>query len=73
MTTIRIMNDKVQVKYDKASDVLYLSFGNPVNSITEDQGWGLLRREEKTGLISGITIVDAKNKLWIWRDKDGKT
>lgn len=69
MTTIRIMNDKVQVDYDKVSDVLYLSFGDPVPSITEDLGWGLLRREEKTGMISGITIVDAKNMLWKWGEQ----
>ena len=69
MTTIRLLSDKVQVKYDKASDVLYISFGDPVSSITEEVDGLLLRKEDKTGLISGVTIIDAKNKLWSWKNK----
>ena len=49
---------KVDWSYDKAGDVLYMSFDHPRESLTLDLGDGLLARyQEETGEITGFTII----------------
>ena len=50
--------ERVDWSYDKAADVLYMSFDHPRESLTLDLGDGLLARyEEETGEITGFTII----------------
>ncbi|QYR20785.1 DUF2283 domain-containing protein [Paenibacillus sp. sptzw28] len=50
---------KVKVNYDVVSDVLYLSFGDPRPSFTEDYADGVyVRYDMDTDELSGITIID---------------
>jgi len=50
---------KMSFSYDKQADVLYLSVGNPRNSISQEVEDGiLLRFDAKSKEISGLTIMD---------------
>ena len=50
-----------QISYDKISDVLYISFGNPQPGLSDETDDGnLVRIDPYTGEIVGITILDFK-------------
>ena len=53
---------KLIVSYDKEADVFYLSFGEPKQSVTEELDDNVLvRRDPKTGDLTGITITNLKD------------
>lgn len=50
---------KITQKYDELADVLYISFGEPKEATVIEVGFGnLIRLDEKTGRIVGITLED---------------
>ncbi len=49
--------EKITIDYDKEADTLYLSFGAPVEAITEEKGNVGIRINEKTNEIVGITVI----------------
>ncbi len=57
---------KITIDYDEEADVLYLSFGNPTQAITEEINNIGVRVDKKTNEIVGLTILDfmknSKNK-----------
>jgi len=56
---------KITIDYDEEADVLYLSFGNPTQAITEEIN-NIGVRVDKKNEIVGLTILDfmknSKNK-----------
>jgi uncharacterized protein YuzE len=64
--------EKIVLDYDKKGDVLYISFGPPVaaddSDITDE---GVIVRL-KEGRIVGLTIPNAKKRLFITRGKRTK-
>jgi len=49
----------LSVSYDKASDVLYVSVGEPQAALTvEDRDGVLLRKDPKSGKPVAVTVVD---------------
>jgi len=48
---------KITIDYDEQADVLYLSFGEPKEAITEEVGNVGIRIDEKTNEIVGITVI----------------
>ena len=50
--------EKITIDYDKEADVLYLSFGEPTESITEELNNIGIRINEKTKQITGITVIN---------------
>lgn len=52
------------INYDKKNDILYLSIGNPTDSISEEIDEGVyIRKNIETNKLSGITILNYKYKL----------
>ncbi len=50
---------KLVVSYDKETDVAYLSFGEPKNSVTEElDDYVLVRRDPTTHDVRGVTITN---------------
>lgn len=50
---------KIDYSYDDGADILYITFGKPINAICHEVEEGiLLRRSPKTQKIVGITIID---------------
>jgi uncharacterized protein YuzE len=50
---------KMSFSYDRKADVLYLSVGKPKKSISREIEDGiLLRLDQKTKEITGLTIID---------------
>lgn len=49
---------KITIDYDEEADVLYLSFGEPKEAITEEFGNVGVRVNEETKEIVGITVVN---------------
>jgi len=50
--------------YDSEADVLYISFGKPRVAIGEDVGDGvIIRYDEQTGQVVGITIIGLRARL----------
>lgn len=64
--------EKIVLDYDKKGDVLYISFGPPMpaddSDVTEE---GVIVRL-KEGRIIGLTIPNAKKRLFIPRGKRTK-
>jgi hypothetical protein len=59
----------IKVSFDRDSDVLYTSLGDPVPCLSEDGANGLvLRRDVENGLPSGVTVLYVDQ----WRDKLGE-
>lgn len=52
------MKNKITIDYDNEADVLYLSFGDPVESVTEEINNIGIRVNEKTKEITGLTIMN---------------
>jgi uncharacterized protein YuzE len=51
--------NEMKIKYDRAADVLYCSFGDSRPAISEERGNGVvLRLDPQTEAVVGITIVD---------------
>jgi uncharacterized protein YuzE len=49
---------KLWVSYDDASDVLYLSLGEPRAALTEEDNEGvLIRKDRESGQTVGVTIL----------------
>jgi uncharacterized protein YuzE len=49
---------RLSVEYDDASDVLYLSIGDPQQALTEEGPEGvLIRKDPKTAQAVGVTIL----------------
>lgn len=54
----------LNINYDKKNDILYISIGEPVPSISEEQEEGIvIRRNMITNAISGVTILDYKERI----------
>ncbi len=51
-------DNKITIDYDEEADVLYLSFGEPVEAITEEVGNIGVRKDEKTNEVVGLTIIN---------------
>ena len=49
---------KIIFDYDEEADVLYVSFGKPQKAIVEEKGNLAIRKNEKTGEVVGVTILD---------------
>nr|DAM88596.1 MAG TPA: Protein of unknown function (DUF2283) [Caudoviricetes sp.] len=59
-----MLNTEIKYDYDEEDDVLYLSIGNPKPSITEETEEGILiRKDIQTGKLTGVTILDYKDRL----------
>jgi uncharacterized protein YuzE len=55
---------KVDIKYDKANDVLYISFGPPRPSYcAAEKDDVFIMKDIQTGDYSGITILDFSERL----------
>jgi uncharacterized protein YuzE len=52
------MKEKIMLDYDEEADVLYISFGEPKEAITEEIGNIGLRIDPKTQEIVGLTIIE---------------
>ncbi|HIH25355.1 DUF2283 domain-containing protein [Candidatus Woesearchaeota archaeon] len=50
--------NKITIDYDNEGDVLYISFGEPKESITEEINNIGIRLDEKTNELTGITIIN---------------
>jgi uncharacterized protein YuzE len=64
--------EKIVTDYDKKGDVLYISFGPPMaadDSDVTDEGVIVRLRE---GKIIGLTIPNAKRRLFISKDRRTK-
>ena len=54
----------INYDYDEEEDILYISIGKPTPSISEEIEEGILiRRDIKTHKISGVTILDYKDRI----------
>lgn len=59
-----ISNTEIKYDYDQEEDILYLSIGEPRPSITKEIEEGILIREDiKTGELTGVTILDYKERI----------
>lgn len=57
-------NKKVNSFFDKKADVLYISFGDPINSeVLENGSDTLIRFNPQTFEITGVTILNFSDKL----------
>ena len=57
------MKIKPEILYDEFSDVLYISFGHPCPGIANEVEEGVLvRTDQETGEVIGITIIDFKER-----------
>lgn len=55
---------KVDIKYDKANDVLYISFGPPRPSYCAAENEDVfIMKDIESGEYSGITILDFSDRL----------
>lgn len=57
--------EKIVTDYDKKGDVLYISFGPPVPADDSDVIDGDVIVRLKDGKIVGLTILNAKKRLFI--------
>lgn len=56
--------EKVEVSYDRESDVLYLSIGKPRPAVTRGETNGLLvRADPQTHQVVGLTVLDYEKKF----------
>lgn len=54
------MDEKtLKIKYDRAVDVLYCSFGDPVPALSVERDHGIvIRLDPDTDKVVGVTVVD---------------
>lgn len=59
-----MLNTRIRYDYDTEEDILYLSIGEPKPSVTEEIEEGILiRKDIATGEITGVTILDYKDRI----------
>jgi len=49
---------KIEFDYDEEADVMYISFGEPKDAVTEEIGNVGIRIDEKTREVAGLTIIE---------------
>lgn len=55
---------KIRISYDKEADVVYLSFGEPVEAESEEIEEGVFARfDPKTKKLVGVTIINFSKKF----------
>lgn len=58
------MDAEMSVSYDRQSDVLYLSYGENREAISEENEDGVLvRRDPRSNEILGFTVVDFSRRF----------
>lgn len=58
------LNTTIRYRYDEEEDILYLSIDEPKPSISKETEEGILiRRDIKTKKITGVTILDYKDRV----------
>lgn len=58
------MEKKISISYDKEADVMYLSFGDPVNSEAEEVDSGIFARfDPNTKELTGLTVLNFSKKF----------
>lgn len=50
--------EKIEFDYDEKADVMYISFGEPKEAVTEEIGNIGIRIDEKNREIVGLTIIE---------------
>ena len=50
--------EKIELEYDEEADVMYISFGEPKEAVTEEIGNIALRIDGRTREIVGLTIIE---------------
>jgi uncharacterized protein YuzE len=61
--------DSFNVRYDRASDVLYISTPNAPASRGIEDAYGLVWRYDRDGVLIGVTIVDFYEHWWSHRSQ----
>ena len=74
--------DKLNTKYDSDADVLYVSFGEPQEAISDNLTEDIIiRRDPSTGDVVGLTLLVTDPSVFftddgsislLWEDKNGK-
>lgn len=60
----KILTSKMNYDYDKTSDILYISLGEPKQAISIEKETGvLLRVDPFKDKIVGITVINVKKKF----------
>jgi len=57
-----LSSETVSFSYDKESDVMYISFGNP-RACRSTEVEAIMRIDPQTKQLNGITIINYKRKL----------
>jgi uncharacterized protein YuzE len=61
---IKNLTDKIQYSYDKAADVLYISFGKPRKALCVQKEEGILFRVDPfKDKVVGITVISYKERF----------
>ena len=50
--------EKIELEYDGEADVMYISFGEPKEAVTEEMGNIGVRIDEKSREVVGLTILE---------------
>ena len=50
--------EKIELEYDEEADVMYISFGEPKEAVTEEIGNIGVRIDEKRKEVVGLTIIE---------------
>jgi len=50
--------EKIEFDYDEEADVMYISFGEPKEAITEEIGNIAIRIDERNREVVGLTIIE---------------
>lgn len=50
--------EKIEFDYDEEADVMYMSFGEPKEAVTEEVGNIGIRIDEKSKEVVGLTIIE---------------
>ena len=53
-----MVHKKITLDYDEEADVLYFTFGDPKEALTEEIGNIGVRVDPKTNDIVGLTVID---------------
>ena len=58
------MKEKILISYDKEADVVYLSFGAPVEAVSEEVEEGVFARyDPDSEELVGLTVVNFSKKF----------
>jgi len=50
--------EKIEMEYDEEADVMYISFGEPREAVTEEIGNIGVRIDKKSREVVGLTIIE---------------